>query len=73
VTRRGHNSKPITRAAETALLAGAVPVLLRAGGVQNIQIEVAVETPQLGTITTRTLLRLRRDKIIVKGLLKETN
>ena len=37
---RGDNSKPVTRAAGTVLLAGAAPVLLRAGGVQNIQTQI---------------------------------
>ena len=71
----GHNSKPVTRAAETALLAGVAPVLLRAGGVQNIQIRVTVETPQLGNYHHTHLIAIIdsvRDKIIVKGLLKET-
>ena len=58
------------------MLAGAAPVLLRAGGVQNIQIRVTVETPQLGNYHPTHLIAIIdsvRDKIIVKGLLKETN
>ena len=50
-------------------------MLLRAAGVQNIQIRVTVETPQLGDYRrTHLIARIDsvRDKIIVKGLLKET-
>jgi|SRR5665213_215187 len=52
-----------------------LPVLLRAAGVQNIQIKVTVETPILGDYRRTHLISLIdsvRDKIIARGLLKET-
>jgi len=52
-----------------------LPVLLRAAGTQHIQTRVTVETPQLGDYRRTHLIALIdsvRDKIIAKGLLKET-
>src|SRR5216684_2107425 len=52
-----------------------LPVLLHAAGVQNIQTKVTVETPPLGDYRRThlsSLIESVRDKIIAKGLLKET-
>jgi ubiquinone/menaquinone biosynthesis C-methylase UbiE len=51
-----------------------LPVLLRAGGVQNIQIKVTVETPLLGDYRRTHLVSLIdsiREQVITKGLLDE--
>lgn len=51
-----------------------LPVLLRAVGVQNIQIKVTVETPALGDYRRTHLISLIdsvRDKVIANGLLNE--
>jgi SAM-dependent methyltransferase len=52
-----------------------LPVLLRAAGVQNIRTRVTVETPPLGDYRRTHLISLIdsvREKILAKGLLKET-
>jgi len=52
-----------------------LPGLLRAAGVQNIQIKVTVETPMLGDYRRTHLISLIdsvREKVVAKGLLNET-
>jgi SAM-dependent methyltransferase len=51
-----------------------LPVLLRAAGVQNIEVKVTVETPVFGDYRRTHLIALIdsiRDKVIAKGLLTE--
>jgi SAM-dependent methyltransferase len=52
-----------------------LPVLLRAAGVQNVQVKFTVETPALGDYRRTHLISLIdsiREKVIGKGLLSET-
>jgi ubiquinone/menaquinone biosynthesis C-methylase UbiE len=52
-----------------------LPVLLRAAGIENIQVKITVETPALGDYRRTHLIALIesiREKVIGKGLLSET-
>jgi SAM-dependent methyltransferase len=52
-----------------------LPELLRAAGVENVEVKVSVETPALGDYRRTHLLALIdsvRDKVIAKGVLSET-
>ena len=56
------------------LIGRRLPAMLRAAGVQNIQIKVTVETPVLGDYRRTHLISLIdsvRDKVIANGLLNE--